>query len=82
VNLPNRIKGANCTIHEGVCVVTKHTTDPHEFDALWRELGEPTVEERVEDGIPYLRASVDGVGWRVSLTLLARTLDDMWVDVA
>lgn len=78
-SLPNRITGATVTIFEGVCVVSRHTTSPQEFDALCDVLGRPTLVEREADGIPYVTASVDGVGWRVTINLMARTLQDMHI---
>lgn len=81
VNLPRRIVGANCTVHQGVCVVSWHTTDPAEFLRLWQEHERPTLQEKVYEGIPCVVANIDGTGWRVTLKLHARTLSDMHVHV-
>lgn len=64
---------------DGVLVVSKHTTDPDEFCALWEKLGRPALVEHEVDGIPLVRCSVDGVGWRLTVNLMARTLADMHV---
>lgn len=79
---PLRIPGAVASLLDGVLLVSKHTTDPSEFRALWEKLGEPDLVERSDDGIPFVRCCVDGVGWRLSVNLMARTLADMDVDLA
>lgn len=35
------------------------------------------MHERESDDIPYVTFAVDGVGWRVSVNLMARTFADM-----
>lgn len=62
---------------DGVCSVNRHTTCPDEFCALWEALGRPAREEREAEGIPFVRFAVDGVGWRLTVNLMARTLSDM-----
>lgn len=66
---------------DGVLLVSKHTTDPPEFFALWEKLGCPDLSEHAEDGIPFVRCCADGVGWRLSVNLMARTLQDMYVEL-
>lgn len=67
---------------DGVLLVSKHTTDPAEFFGWWEKLGRPELIERSEDSIPFVRCCVEGVGWRLSVNLMARTLEDMHEDLS
>ena len=75
--LPNRIQGANVTMQDGVCVVSKHTTDPAEFLRLWTEHNTPPLVEKEEQGIPYVMFTFEGYGWYLHVNLMARTLDEL-----
>lgn len=78
---PLRITGAVANVGDGVLLVSKHTTSPTEFFGWWEKLGRPDLTERSEDGIPFVRCSIEGVGWRLSVNLMARTLADMHVEL-
>jgi hypothetical protein len=64
-------------MQDGVCVVSKHITDPTEFLHLWTELGTPALREAEEDSIPYVTFTFEGHGWYLHVNLMARRLDEL-----
>jgi len=72
-----RIKDAHVTLCDGLMCVSKHTTVPQEFLEMWVDHGEPTLQEELEDGIPYVTYTVEGTKWFMHVNLFARTLSEL-----
>lgn len=62
---------------DGLCSVSKHTTDPAEFLFLWEDHGSPRLREASEDGIPYVTYTIEGTKWFLHVNLFARTLEEL-----